>query len=110
MEHPTGERRLATGFHSYSAKGYPMANNKEFPMNYVTKEDLKDLSTELKEHMNLLIKPIVEKQQDIDTILFGKSRLNGLVSRTQKTWFHVKMIYGFLLGGCLLVVKSFFKL
>jgi len=78
-------------------------------MDNPTKQDLKDLSDNIKEHINLLIAPIIKEQESMATILIGKTKINGLVG-TQKTMkIELKVVYGLLIFvGAGLVKLIFF--
>jgi len=77
-------------------------------MDYVTKEDLKALSTDIKEHIDLLIEPIKKRQDDMETILIGKSKINGVVGRLRSAVINLRVVYVFLLGAIGLLVKLLF--
>ena len=77
-------------------------------MDYVTKEDLKDQTKTIKEHIDLLISPMKEKQDDVDIVLFGKSRINGVVGRLRSVIINVGVVYAFLIGAIGLLVKLLF--
>jgi len=81
-------------------------NEKGIPMDYVTKEDLNAFSADIKEHISLIVKPIIDEQEEMKTVLSGPSRRNGLIgdSKTMKT--ELKIIYGLLM----IVVGSLIKL
>ena len=83
-------------------------NKKTIPMDYVTKEDLKDQTKTIKEHIDLLISPMKEKQDDVDIVLFGKSRINGVVGRLRSVIINVGVVYAFLIGAIGLLVKLLF--
>lgn len=74
-----------------------------------TKQDLKDLSIDIKEHINLLIAPIIKEQADMATILIGKTKINGLVGTQKAMTFKINVIYGLLVfvGGGLVKLIFF---
>ena len=77
-------------------------------MDYVTKEDLKALSTDIKEHIDLLIKPIVEKQNGMETILIGKTKINGLVGGFKSIRIQMKAMYGLIVFIAIGLAKLLF--
>jgi len=84
-------------------------------MDYVTKEDLKHQTETIKEHINLLIAPIIEKQDDMKTVLHGKTGINGVVGCLKSTVNHLKImkvkiyvVYVLLVGVFGLLVKLLF--
>jgi len=83
---------------------------KKLPMDYVTKDDLKHQTKEIEKHINLLIAPIVKNQEDMETILIGESKINGVVGRLKNTIINLRIIYIFLTATIGLLVKLvFFK-
>lgn len=87
-----------------------MDKKKGIPMDYVTKEDLKDHTTDIKEHISLLINPITKEQTETKTILSGHSGINGLVGRMKSIGTNLKMIYGLLLLVFGFLTKLFFAM
>lgn len=84
--------------------------NKDPPVDYVTKEDLKDHTTAIKEHISLLIAPVVEEQTEVKTILIGASKINGLVGRVKTLSTNLKIIYTFLVVVTGFLIKLFMNL
>jgi len=78
-------------------------------MDYVTKEDLKDHATDIKEHISLLINPIIKEQKETKTILTGTTGINGLVGRIKSIGTNLKMIYTLLLIVVGFLVRLFLK-
>jgi len=81
---------------------------KKLPMDYVTKNDLKEQTKAIKEHINLLIAPIVKTQDDMEIILIGESKINGVVGRLKSTIINLRIIYIFLTATIGLLVKLLF--
>lgn len=79
-------------------------------MDYVNKEDLKDHTKDIKEHISLLINPIIKEQDETKIILNGRSGINGLVGRMKSIGTNLKMIYGLLLLVFGFLTKLFFQL
>jgi len=95
-------------------------------MDYVTKDDFKHLSKDIKdlskdtkedikEHIDLLIKPIIKNLEDMETILIGATKINGVVGGLKNVdkavgIIKIKLIVisGFLLGVIGLLVKLLF--
>ena len=77
----------------------------------ITSQELAQAVSDIKEHVDLKMKPVVEDVADHDTILRGQSKKNGLVGdvNTMKTTHrHVKWAVGGGLAGLLGFVKSWF--
>lgn len=83
---------------------------------FATKQDLKDCSAEIKEHIELIVKPIVDQQIKHEKILHGISGMNGLVgdqkilkneqkSNRENTSFKLKIIYALLVFIAAAIVK-----
>lgn len=67
---------------------------------YVTNEDLKasaaDIKADIKEHINLLIKPIIKDVNEHEIILTGPSKMNGLVGGLRNVQTKLKVVYTLL--------------
>ncbi len=87
-----------------------MTIHEDPPVDYVTKQDLKDLSKDIKEHISLLIAPILQEQAEVTLILTGPSKLNGLVGRMKVLATNLKVIYGLLVVVIGFLVKLFMTL
>ncbi len=74
---------------------------------YATKQDLKDHSKDIKEHITLLIAPIIEKQNSMEITLTGPSKLNGLVGRVKVIGTHFKYIYALLVIAIGFLIRLF---
>lgn len=72
-------------------------DEREIPMDYVTKTDLKESTDDIKKHLDLVIKPIEKEQTEVRTILTGPSRRNGLVGDQKTMQTKIIVIYGLLL-------------
>jgi len=57
-----------------------------------TKRDFKQLSSDIKEHINLLIAPIIKEQEDMATILIGKTKINGVVGEQKEMKTNIAVI------------------
>jgi len=77
-------------------------------MDYITKDDLKHQTKEIEKHINLLIAPIIKNQEDMETILIGESKINGVVGRLKNTIINLRIIYIFLTATIGLLVKLLF--
>ena len=86
------------------------ANKEDHPVDYITKDDLKDHTVAIKEHTSLLIAPIVKEQAEVKIILTGVSKVNGLVGRIKTLSTNLKIIYMFLAVVAGFLVKLFVKL
>jgi len=63
---------------------------------HATKEDLKDLSKEIKDHITLLIDPMKKDINDVEIVLLGKSRVNGVAGNQKTMKTQINIIYGLL--------------
>lgn len=75
----------------------------------VTKSDLNQAVSDIKEHVNLIVTPVKSAIETHDTILRGVSKKNGLVGDVNKiktTHTHVKWAVGGGLAGLASFVKS----
>ena len=78
-------------------------------MDHLTRQDLDRAldkqSQDIKEHILLLIAPIITEQDKVRTVLFGASLLNGLAGKMKTMAAHLKIIYIVLTGS---LVKIFY--
>ncbi len=83
-------------------------------MDHITHKDLDEAldrqATCIKEHISLLIKPIVKEQAEVKMILTGASKLNGLVGRIKTISTNLKVIYSLLVLVAGFLVKLFITL
>jgi len=85
------------------------SNKEDHPVDYIDKDDLKDHTAAIKEHISLLIAPIIKEQAEVKIILTGASKVNGLVGRIKTLSTNLKVIYGLLAAVTCFLVKIFVK-
>jgi len=83
----------------------------------VTKQDLKDLSDDIKKHITLVVSPLQKDIEDVEIAVFGKSKRNGLVgdqnimkAEQSKTLYKSSIIYGLLTFVSVIIVGTAIKL
>lgn len=78
----------------------------------ITRKDLDEaLGTQcdnIKEHIQLLVAPIVKEQEEVRVVLTGASRMNGLVGKVKTLVTNLKIIYGLLIFVAAVVTKEYF--
>lgn len=72
---------------------------------HVTKEDLEHLSKEIKDHILLLITPIKKDVENLETVLLGKSRLNGVAGTVKGLCTKTNVVYILLAFIAAAIVK-----
>lgn len=90
--------------------------DKGYSVDPITRDDLDKAvdrcSDDIKEHINLLISPIIDTQNKVEIILRGKTGMNGLVGTVKTLATNLKVIYGMLAflatAVCGAVVKKVF--
>lgn len=87
-------------------------NDGRYEVDPVTRKDL-DVALEkqcddIKEHINLLVSPIIKEQAEVRVVLTGASRLNGLVGKTKTLVTNLKIIYGLLVFISAVLIKKYF--
>ena len=78
---------------------------------HITSRELAKAVEDIKEHVDLKVRPIVKDVLDHDTILRGASKKNGLVgdvNSIKTTHKHVKWAVAGGLSGLIAFVKSLF--
>ena len=79
-------------------------------MSQATKEDLAKHTKDIKEPIDLKLAPIIKEQAEVQMILTGVSKLNGLVGHVKTLSTNLKIIYTLLAVVTGLMVKLFVKL
>jgi len=80
----------------------------EMMADYITKDDLNKATDDIKEHIATCLKPIIKNQEDHETILTGRSKMNGLVGGFRNLQTKIKVVYGLFLFIAAGLVKIIF--